>query len=119
MDQKEEAGGQGQMWVLAASESTSWVQWLTFSKEPGEAAHALVLGKSQLCECWMQSTHRGLGLSHWQLLGERYRCSHGCSTASAAHALLQAAEKSGSEKLFQTDGRMLRGLHRPAQEQFL
>lgn len=39
--------------------------------------------------------------------------------ALAAHTLLQAAEQSGSEKLFQIDGRMLRGLHRLAQEQFL
>lgn len=54
-------------------------------------------------------------------------CTGGCwvrgtgavTGALAAHTLLQVAEKSGSEKLFQTDSRMLRGLHRLAQERFL
>lgn len=119
MDQKEEIGDGGADVGAGCPWKHSSGAVADFQQEPGEAAHALVLVKSQFCACWMQSTHRGLGLSHWQLLGERYRCSHGCSTALAAHTLLQAAEKSGSEKLFPTDGRMLRGLHRPAQEQFL
>lgn len=41
------------------------------------------------------------------------------SPALRVHVLLQSAEKSGSEKLFQADCGMLRGLHRLAQEGFL
>lgn len=60
------------------------------------------------------------GVLHWELLVRGAGAVRGAhSITSAAHTLLQAAEKSGSGKLFQTDGRMQRGLHRLAQEQFL
>lgn len=125
MDQKEEVEegeadvGAGCLWKHSSGAVSD------FQQEPGEATHAL--GKSQSCECWMRAHTEGWGcytgdqgVLHWELLVRGAGAVRGAhSITSAAHTLLQAAEKSGSGKLFQTDGRMQRGLHRLAQEQFL
>lgn len=119
-DQKEEVEEEeadvdaGCLWKLSSGAVAD------FQQEPGQATHALILGKSQRCECWMQSTQKvgfvALAAAGWEVQVQSRVLS---STALAAHILLQAAEETGSEKLFQTDGRRLRGLHRLAQERFL
>lgn len=113
MDQKEEV------------EEGEAVQWLIFSKSQGKLHMALV-NHNPVNAGWEHTQKAGCvtlayqGVLHWELLVRGAGAVRGAhSITSAAHTLLQAAEKSGSGKLSQTDGRMQRGLHRLAQEQFL
>lgn len=95
-------GGGGRHWCRLPLKHSSGA---VFQQQPGGATHTLVLDKSQWCESWTRSRHNRLILLHLvharrEVQAQAWVLSR---TAWTVCALLQAAEKSGSEKLLQAD----------------